>query len=185
MDMHINTIETPRLQIRELTKEDVNDVLEILGDKETANMGGINPFETRDDAIDFIQRDYPGCQNVGIVKKDHPEEVIGLIEIYPAEHLFGEGNRKDSTCIGYYTKKTQRGKGIMPEAVSSLKEVLFETGVAQLLIGIFPENASSRRVLEKCGLNRDCYMEEFLFTEYGTLEDVEFFSESNPCLLAS
>lgn len=40
MDLQIN-ISTPRLYLRLMEESDANDVLEILGDKETAELGGI------------------------------------------------------------------------------------------------------------------------------------------------
>lgn len=49
MDLQIN-ISTPRLHLRLMEESDAKDVLEILGDKETAELGGISSLSTLDDA---------------------------------------------------------------------------------------------------------------------------------------
>ena len=53
MDIAID-VRTPRLSMRAMKEEDAKDVLEILSDKETAELGGMSPISSLDEALDFI-----------------------------------------------------------------------------------------------------------------------------------
>lgn len=88
MDLQIN-ISTPRLHLRLMEESDAKDVLEILGDKETAELGGISSLSTLDDAIDYIQGYTPVGYLVSIVKDNPQGEVVGIMEVYPKYLFFG------------------------------------------------------------------------------------------------
>ena len=55
MDIAID-VRTPRLSMRAMKEEDAKDVLEILSDKETAELGGMNPISSLDAALDYVWR---------------------------------------------------------------------------------------------------------------------------------
>lgn len=100
MDIAID-VRTPRLSMRAMKEEDAKDVLEILSDKETAELGGRSPISSLDAALDYIR--FPSGHLVSIVKEGKEEEVIGIMEIYP-KYLFIELDAPEySYCLGYYT----------------------------------------------------------------------------------
>ena len=176
-------VRTPRLSIRAMKEEDAKDVLEILSDKETAELGGMNPISSLDAALDYLR--FPSGHLVSIVKEGKEEEVIGIMEVYP-KYLFIELDAPEySYCLGYYTKKSQRVKGYMTEAVKAVKEELFRQGVSQVTIGVFPSNEASKRVASKCGFKLDGLYKDFLELGNERMEDVEFYSVDNPYQLAS
>ena len=86
MDIAID-VRTPRLSMRAMKEEDAKDVLEILSDRETAELGGMNPISSLDGALDYIR--FPSGHLVSIVKEGKEEEVIGIMEVYP-KYLFIE-----------------------------------------------------------------------------------------------
>lgn len=176
-------VRTPRLSIRAMKEEDAKDVLEILSDKETAELGGMNPISSLDAALDYLR--FPSGHLVSIVKEGKEEEVIGIMEVYP-KYLFIELDAPEySYCLGYYTKKSQRVKGYMTEAVKAVKEELFRQGVSQVTIEVFPSNEASKRVASKCGFKLDGLYKDFLELGNERMEDVEFYSVDNPYQLAS
>lgn len=178
MNLKIN-ISTPRLYLRLMEESDANDVLEILGDKETAELGGISPLSTLDDAIDFIQG-YTSIGNlVSIVKDNQQGEVVGIIEVYPKSLFFGQEAPIHSFCLAYYMKKSHRGNGYMTEAIMAINEDIFLQGVSQISVGIFPRNDVSKRVAVKCGFVLDGLYKDFLEYDDHT-EDVEFYHIDNP-----
>ena len=176
-------VRTPRLSIRAMKEEDAKDVLEILSDKETAELGGMNPISSLDAALDYLR--FPSGHLVSIVKEGKEEEVIGIMEVYP-KYLFIELDAPEySYCLGYYIKKSQRVKGYMTEAVKAVKEELFRQGVSQVTIEVFPSNEASKRVASKCGFKLDGLYKDFLELGNERMEDVEFYSVDNPYQLAS
>lgn len=182
MDIAIE-VRTPRLSMRAMKEEDAKDVLEILSDKETAELGGMNPISSLDAALDYIR--FPSGHLVSIVKEGEKEEVIGIMEVYP-KYLFIELDAPEySYCLGYYTKKSHRRMGYMTEAVKAVKEELFRHGVSQVTIGVFPRNEASKRVASKCGFKLDGLYKDFLELGNDKMEDVEFYSVNNPYQLAS
>lgn len=80
-------VRTPRLSIRAMNEEDAKDVLEILNDKETAELGGMNPISSLDAALDYLR--FPSGHLVSIVKEGKEKEVIGIMEVSP-KYLFIE-----------------------------------------------------------------------------------------------
>ena len=179
MDIAID-VRTPRLFLRAMVEEDAKDVLEILSNKETAELGGVNPLTSMDEALDFIKNYVPGGHLVSIVKEGEQEEVIGILEVYPKYLFFGSEAPNYSYCLGFYIKKGHRGQGYMTEAVKAVKEDLFSQGVSQVPAGVFPRNEASKRVVLKCGFNFDELYEDFLEFDDERTEDVEFYSVDNP-----
>lgn len=137
------TITTERLTLRLLDLDDAEDVFEIRGDIDTTSDAGVPCMNSLEDAKDYIL-DW-GENSVAIVLGD---EVIGLIESYTDDELM-----IDSTFLGYYMKKSHRGKGYMTEALTALKNELAREGHTDLMLWIFPGNVASERVAKKCGFS--------------------------------
>lgn len=158
-------ITTERLTLRLMKEEDAKDIFEIRGDRDTAEDAGVPCMESIDEAKSYISSYYE--DSVVIVLG---EEVIGLIERY---FLPDPDLPFDSPFLGYYMKKSHRGKGYMTEALSALKKRMAENGDTDLMLWIFPENEASRRVAIKCGWTSiGCHLVDFNCSN----TSLEFFS---------
>ena len=156
-------ITTERLTLRLMKDEDAQDIFEIRGDGDTADDAGVPRMQSIDEARDYISHNYE--DSVAIVLGD---EVIGLIESYTDEELIF-----DSVFLGYYMKKSHRGKGYMTEALTALKSKLIEHGDTDLMLWIFPGNTASEKVAKKCGFS---YLCGHVVDIGGYNQYVEFFS---------
>ena len=136
-------ISTERLLIRCTELEDAEDILEIRGDPDTAEAAGVPRMNNLEDAENYINNPAGIDDSFSILLND---EVIGLVEMYSDEELLSS-----SKFIGYYMKKSHMGKGYMTEALMALKDKLFEEGIPEIMLWMFPDNEASRRVALKCG----------------------------------
>lgn len=114
-----------------------------------------------------------------IYSQNGRQEVIGFIEIYPKENLGLPACAEGAFALGFFMKKTWRGKGYMTEAVHALTEKLFEEGVPELTIANFPRNVSSMRVAVKCGYQPEGIEKNCLEMRDGTIESLEYFTKRN------
>ena len=138
---YFRVLRTERLFIRPVMEPDAADVLEIRGDMETADAAGVPRMESLEDARDYIAEYSDKGRGLAVVLGG---EVIGLIERYEDDELGGE-------FLGYYMKKSHRGKGYMTEALTALRNRWVEEGEEIPMLWIYPGNDASCRVAEKSG----------------------------------
>lgn len=85
-----------------------------------------------------------------ICTKDDPDTVVGVGEI------FGIDSRLEMVNIGYSVREAFWGKGIATETVRIILRYLFEEiEVNRIVAHAMPENESSNKVLQKCGLTKE------------------------------
>ena len=178
MNIQLNT---PRVQVRPILESDAADVLEILGDEETAKLGGLEPIENMDEAIEYTRKHIPEGQVLAIVRHQTTPEVVGIIEVFPKFFLFGPICPVNSYCLAYFSKKSERGNGYTTEAIRAVKRYLFDQGISELTICVLPRNRASRKVALKCGLSSTGIIEEFMEFN-GKREDIEIFNQVNPAV---
>ncbi len=71
-----------------------------------------------------------------------------------------------SGSIGYWVTRDFAGRGVAPTAVAMLVDHCFtEVGLHRIEVNIRPENAPSRRVVDKLGLRQEGEHERFLFID--------------------
>lgn len=93
-------------------------------------------------------------------------EAVGGIGIQPLEDV-----RHRTAEIGYWLSEVHWGQGIVTDAVRSLVPVAFrQYDIVRLQAGIFSNNPSSMRVLEKCGFVREA-VHKHAITKNGVLLD--------------
>ena len=93
---------------------------------------------------------------------------IGLTPMSDVYRLNGE--------VGYWLSEKHWGKGIMTEAVAALVEHAFtKTGLMRLFAGVFENNPSSMRVLEKNGFVRESVHKRAVIKE-GIRMDEHYFA---------
>ncbi|PYZ93380.1 N-acetyltransferase [Salipaludibacillus keqinensis] len=117
-------IETKRLVLRKVTKEDAKDILNYLSDKEVMKYYGLEPFKSINDAlseISWYQSIHKNKTGIrwGITSKEQGI-VIGSCGFHKIEsqHFRAE--------IGFELSKEQWGKGIAFEGVESIISHGFE-----------------------------------------------------------
>lgn len=137
--MDHSELTTERLTIRPVMEQDAADIFEIRGDRDTAEWASVPRMESIEDALDYVSE---SGRSFSIVLGD---EVVGLLEIYSGVEMFS------SDFLGYYMKKSHRGKGYMTEALLALRDKWLEEDSRIPMLWIFPDNDASNRVAKKCG----------------------------------
>ncbi|WP_191567355.1 GNAT family N-acetyltransferase [Metabacillus idriensis] len=167
-------IETDRLVLRQVTKEDAEDILKYLSDKNVMKHYGMEPFKSLDDALDEIfwyQSIFE--KNTGIrwgITLKGQERVIGscgFLNIDP-QHYRSE--------IGFELSKDFWGQGIASEAF----EVVIKYGFEQLNLQriqalIEPPNISSKKLVERKGFIKEGLLRNYEFT-CGKFDDLFMYS---------
>jgi ribosomal-protein-alanine N-acetyltransferase len=144
-------LETPRLILRHYVPEDVDDLSEVLCDRENMRYYP-NPF-ARADVAAWIEKCLRRYREDGIglwaliLKADHQfvgdcglalQQVDGVIE----------------TEVGYHLARRHQGQGLATEAARAcLDYASSNLGLQRVISLIRPENLPSRRVAERNGMS--------------------------------
>lgn len=140
--------ETSRCIIRELTKDDMNALYEILIDKETAKYLQPKPGSKEEELDKLVS--YASCV--------YPFFSYGYWGVFDKKtgELIGRAGFKEGEYpleAGYVIKRSHWGKGLATEVLQGL--VLYaqeELGCSELFANIDENNKASLRVAEKCGV---------------------------------
>ncbi|MGE5548811.1 MAG: bifunctional GNAT family N-acetyltransferase/(deoxy)nucleoside triphosphate pyrophosphohydrolase [Solirubrobacterales bacterium] len=143
---------TARLRLRPFTEADVPGLARLLDDWEVVRLTANIPHPYREeDARSFLETMAAKCAaRTGVVlamERTLDRQVIGAV---------GFGTEHDGTPeIGYWVGREHWGEGYATEAVRRLLRHLFaDLGYPRAWASAHPDNAASRRVLEKAGLAR-------------------------------
>ncbi|GIO27279.1 GNAT family N-acetyltransferase [Ornithinibacillus bavariensis] len=167
-------IETKRLVLRQITKEDANDILRYLSDEEVMKYYGLNPFKSINDALDEISW-YQSIQNNktgmrwGITLKEQGA-VIGSCGFHNgvSQHF--------RTEIGFELSKDHWGKGIAFEAVEAIISHGYQHMNFQRIEALIePPNQASQKLVEKLGFVREGLLRSYEFTD-GKFDDLYVYS---------
>ena len=163
IDISSVSLKTKRLLLRPFRREDLHDFYEYAKVDGVGEMAGWRHHESIETTKIILEDFIKTKKTFAIVYKD---KVIGSfgIEKYDEEE-FKEFNDLKCREIGYVLSKDYWGKGLMPEAVTSVCDYLFScVGLDLILCAYFDFNERSRRVIEKCGFK---YYKEYMRTEMG------------------
>lgn len=146
------TLETKRLILRAPSLEDTQALFLITSDPEITKYTAMfknhaTPAETHDYITDSLARTFKGDDCLWLIIDKESNRVIGIIDIfeYSAAHARVE--------LGYTISRDARGKGFATEAALCVIEFCFNSlNINRVQAGVDPENISSIRVLEKCGM---------------------------------
>ncbi|WP_431286368.1 GNAT family N-acetyltransferase [Roseateles chitinivorans] len=105
-----------------------------------------------------------------------PERVIGVCAVSDVVRGVFQ-----SAMLGYSLDEGCVGTGLMQEALTHLIDEVFGPAVSlhRLQASVRPENARSRRVLERLGFRREGFSPRYLFID-GAWRDHETFALINP-----
>lgn len=146
-------LETPRLILREMTRDDLDFVAEVLGDAEV--MRHYPKQYTRAEAEEWIARQTNHYATHGyglwLVVEKKSQEPVGMIGLVPRRI---EGF--DESEIAYLVRRSRWREGLASEAAAAVRDYAFHTlGKERVISLIRQENVPSQGVAEKVGLRSE------------------------------
>jgi ribosomal-protein-alanine N-acetyltransferase len=164
-------IESDRLILKRITKDDVNEVFELRSNPETMKYIPRPLVKTTEDAIEHIAMiEEKIILNEGInwgITFKNSSKLLGIIGFY---RMQPENYRAE---IGYILLPEFHGKGIITEAVKRLITYGFDDLKLHSIEAIIdPENLASENVLQKCGFIKEARLKECQFYEGKFLDKV-------------
>ena len=164
-------IETERLYLRRVMKEDVHEIFALRSDKEIMKYIPRPLVKTQEEALAHIAMIDEKIENNeginwAITLKGSPK-LIGIIGHYriKPEHFRAE--------IGYMLLPEYQGKGIVSEAIKEVVHYGFEVMNLHSIEAIIdPENFASEKVLQKNGFVKEAHFKENAYYEGRFLNSV-------------
>lgn len=146
--------QTKRLQIKPITPEDREDVLDLVTDSTVGKTYMFPEYQTREAAEPLFQR-------LVDLSKDDSRYVAG---VYLDGRFIGMMNaveiKETQVEMGYAFLPPYYNRGYATESFQGAIAYLFDHGFTTVLAGAFSENAASMRVMEKCGMTRQDFTED-------------------------
>ena len=161
-------LETERLILREWNLNDVDDLFEYASNPDVGPRAGWAPHKDKEESKMRVEHFIEGRHTFAIVYKEN-NKVIGSVGLdeYGREEALSEFFNYQGREVGYVLSKDYWGRGIMPEAVQTVIDYLFNVlDYDFLLCGRYDFNLQSRRVQEKCGFKP--YRKLIFDTQLGT-----------------
>ncbi|WP_413513157.1 GNAT family N-acetyltransferase [Myroides odoratus] len=169
------TLQTPRLVLRALHFTDAPALFAYFSKDEVTEFYDLSTFESLEEAHELLldwQNRYQNQDAIrwGIALQQQPERLIGTCGF----HNFSIENSRAE--IGYELHPDFWQKGLMTEAIKALIPFGFEAfNLHRIEAMIHPTNNSSRKLLEKVGLQSEGILREY-FYEKEKFIDAEIFS---------
>lgn len=173
------TLYTERLQLREMTDNDVEGLFAMRSNPVTMQYISRHTAKTMDDAKALVDRVKSLlATNSGITwavcLKDNPADIIGT---YGFWRIDADNHR---TEIGYMLHQDHQGKGYMQEAMQTGLEYAFKVlNVHAVEASINPANISSINLAERNGFVREAYFKDMYFFN-GKYVDTCMYTLFNP-----
>jgi len=145
--------ETDRLRLRQTRLSDAPAFSKLVSDFDIARMTGSIAYPYPVLSAEFKIMTFHSAKRRGLA---HPYAITlkGQDELIGVADLFKRGEDKPWE-IGYWIGRPHWGKGYITEACSALLREADETlGPGDRIAGVFTDNPSSARVLEKLGFER-------------------------------
>ncbi len=138
--------ETERLRLRPWREDDAAELYRWASDPEIGPAAGWVPHRDETDSLQVLRTVLMREDTWAVTLRDS-DAPIGSLSAFPTDFSEGKGRPE----IGYWLARPCWGRGYIPEAVRALIGLCFAGGAPAVWISHFPENAKSRRVIEKCG----------------------------------
>lgn len=141
--------ESSRLILRPWTTYDLEDLHEIMSNKEVAYLAGFSPRINLNGSFEILKKFVKEPPNsLWAIELKETNKVIGWIELHkPIEDIC-----KGSKEIGSVLSKFFWGRGLMIEAIEkNLIYAFKEEQIDCIICSHFENNTQSKKVIEKCG----------------------------------
>jgi len=154
------TLTTPRLTLRQLSIEDVENVFALRSNKQINKYLDRQESKTLEDALNFINKINDSINKdesiYWAISFKNSKALIGTI------CLFGFSNEKDTSEIGYELLTNFQNQGIMKEAIEKVIDFAFKVlKLNEIEAFTHHENYSSTKLLLKSGFikSKEAYKE--------------------------
>ena len=165
---------TDRLVIATPGESHIDDVFRIMSTRCLAERTGFKKMDDVSEAEGKI-RWAMRTDNMLIISRKDEDDVIGIIILTPKEINLPQGTLVDYE-ICYFIETSFQGNGYMTEALSCIKEYLFNVRKAdRLTIYLEPDNGPSRKVALAGGFKFSHVEKEAGCRNDGTMTDLEFY----------
>lgn len=152
-------LDTERLQLRQVTTADVDDILELRSNKEVMKYIPRPLLQNKEEALELIAMLNDKIENnIGInwgIQLKNDSKIIGIIGHYriKPEHYRAE--------VGYMLLPAYNGNGIISEALQKVVEYGFKEMKLHSIEAILdPKNGGSEKVLLKNGFVKEAHLIE-------------------------
>lgn len=151
------SLETEHLILREWRLEDAEDLYEYASNPKVGPMAGWAPHPDRAYSLEVLKR-YRESGDIWALVLRETGKVIGQLRMYPDE----DRGKYVAKYISYALSADYWGRGLMTEAVKAVIRYAFEEldGIDLLSVFHSPDNARTRRVIEKCGFTYEFTLEK-------------------------
>ena len=160
-------LNTERLVLRPWKESDLEDFFEYASIDSVGQMAGWLPHKSIEDSRKILDKFISHKKTFAL---EYQGKVVGSlgIERYD-EESYPELTLLKGREIGFALSKEYWGQGLMPEAVNTVIQYLFEVENLDFIIaGHFERNKQSASVLHRCGFE---YVKTIPYkTQYGTVE---------------
>ena len=165
---------TDRLVIATPGERHIDEVFRIMSTRCLAERTGFKKMDDVSEAEGKI-RWAMRTDNMLIISRKDEDNVIGIIILTPKEINLPQGTLVDYE-ICYFIETSFQGNGYMTEALSCIKEYLFNVRKADMLtIYLEPDNGPSRKVALAGGFKFSHVEKEAGCRYDGTMTDLEFY----------
>ncbi|HKY00344.1 MAG TPA: GNAT family N-acetyltransferase [Steroidobacteraceae bacterium] len=153
------TLEAPRVRLRWLAESDVDALFRIFSDGPMMRYWSTTPMKERAEAVDLLQRIHRqfadrSAFQWGIERKEDGE-LLGTCTLF----AFHRANARAE--IGYCLRSPHWKRGYMGEGLTVLIDYAFGSlRLHRLEADVDPANASSLRILERMGFQREGLLRE-------------------------
>jgi putative acetyltransferase len=168
----VQSISTERLLLRRFEPDDLEDVFAYAKNPNVGPAAGWRPHENIGDSL-FVLRRFMEADLVWAVVEKASRRVMGSISLQPDRTRTIESVRK----LGYSIGEEFWGKGYMTEAAKAVVSYAFLClGLEVVSVDHYPENARSKRVIEKCGFVYEGTLRDAVRLYDGTTRDLCCYS---------
>lgn len=168
-------LETSRLMLRPLNKDDIDAIFEYCSDPEVSKLTTWQTHQTKQDSmvlVEYALGNYKRglSEPYGITLKNNPKKIIGTVG------WFWNTKPHKSIEIAYALARPFWGKGLMVEAATALiNEALNKNDINRISSRCISENKSSQRVMEKLGMRIEGTLRQSMFVK-GKFVDITHLS---------
>ncbi|WP_162910839.1 GNAT family N-acetyltransferase [Hymenobacter oligotrophus] len=164
-------LRTARLRLRRLVPTDAPALLQLRSDERVMRYFDREPMTTEQQALELIgSTDELIAANKGVmwgICMPNGAEIVGTIGPW---NISAEHHRAE---LGYLLHPDLWGQGLMGEALTEVCRYAFENlGLHSLEANVNPDNAASRRLLEKHGFVQEAYFRENFYYNGQFLDSV-------------
>jgi ribosomal-protein-alanine N-acetyltransferase len=175
---HLPTINTPRLSLRWISEDDVDDFSAVYSNPEVMRYWSTPPLPDREAASKLISEIHEGFKRRELLKWGialrTDNTLIGSVTLFHPEFTHRRAE------IGYALGRAHWGNGYMQETLKAVLVYAFEVlGFHRIEADVDPRNAASIRTLERLGFQREGYLRE-RWQVNGEIQDAFFYGLLRP-----